>query len=93
MVHAKMYSTIHKSAMSQQNNKTFFFCSPRPIKASPFMFTSEPRECKEKQEAAQRAKANRRVWVAGGRVWRGEGGKGGRVTVGKAQSVTRKMRV
>lgn len=89
MVHAKMYSTIHKSALSQQNNKTFFF-PPRPVKASPFIFTSEPRKCKERQEAAQRAKANRWVWVAGGmgverEGWEGRA-QGGRVTVGKAQS-------
>lgn len=39
MVHAKMYSTIHKSALSQQINKTLF--SSRTVKAFPFIFTSE----------------------------------------------------
>ena len=49
MVHAKMYSTIQKSASSQQMNKTFVFPS-RTRKASPFTFTSETRKCHGKRQ-------------------------------------------
>lgn len=37
MVHAKMYSTIHKSALSQQINKTFFFSLPELEKHPPLL--------------------------------------------------------
>lgn len=68
MVHAKMYSTIQKSALSQQINKTFFFPS-RTRKASPSTFTSETRKCHGKRQ--YRAQEGR---MAISSTWAGEGG-------------------
>lgn len=53
MVHAKMYSTIQKSALSQQNNRTCF--SSRTGTAAPLIFTSEGRGCNGKRQG--------RAWV------------------------------
>lgn len=61
MVHAKMYSTIHKSAMSQQINKTFFFF--QNCKSIPLHFHLGDRECNGKRQ--DRAHRGRQVSGAG----------------------------
>ena len=88
MVHAKMYSTIHKSALSQQSNKTF---PPRTVKASPFIFTWETKECKD---VRQRRGKGKHEGEAAARGVSGEGrADAGRVTVGKGGSQALENRV
>lgn len=78
MVHAKMYSTIQKSALSQQINKTFSLQELR--KASPSTFTSETRKCHGKRQ--YRAQEGRMAINVSGRGRRGEVSGTQRVTVG-----------
>lgn len=67
-----LYIKVH---CHNRTTKHFFF-PPRPVKASPFIFTSEPRECKDKrQHREQRLTGG--CWWPVARVWRGKGGKGG----------------
>lgn len=76
------------------NGVTKPFFPPRTVKAPPFIFTSETRECNDARQmrAQRRTRGPETQQHAGGEG--GLGGEGaGRVTVGKAWSQPRENRV
>lgn len=87
-----MYSTIQKSALSQQINKTFFFPS-RTRKASPFSLTSETRGCHGKRQyrAEANAMAGSSTWAGVAAGGAGRGGTGGGKGTATATRKTRRL--
>lgn len=93
MVHAKMYSTIHKSALSQQINKSFLFSfSSRTMKESPLVFASRRRESHGQRQYREQRRTNTGEVEEWGGAWLW-GGRKGTVTSTRTEQNKTKQKI